>query len=266
MAVNLIHETRACEEALGSLLSGFPYDSVSKYAINDGFDPSNPHFRLHEAKEAQDDNLRFGTGANCVILPQILSQRLATKGLTSQLIADETRSHVVLCVQGESGRYIICDPGLLCVRPFVVTPDAPNTEIHIVENPGGNDRFGFNATLDRENGRFAITKNKAKTDTQITYQFDLAELGNTEAVRATDIKDTLSVQIPVISKLVMPRIGMVASVDAISVRDNRGKVKDFAHRTGIDALELWRRLDVGNRVRRQLQATNNAGTSINWTY
>lgn len=266
MPLNLIHEERECKYALGNLLSSFPYDSVSRYAVNENFDPERPHFRLHQAEEAATDNLRFGTGANCIILPDILRQRLAIKGLTSQLIADEERYHVVLCVKGENGRYIICDPGLLCVRPFVVTPDAPNTEVHIVNNPGGGDRFGFSATLDSENGRFAITKNKAKTGTQITYQFNLAELGNMEAVRATDIKDTLSVQIPVISKLVMPRIGTVASVDAISVRDNRGKVRDFAHRTGIDASELWRRLDVGNRVRRQLQATNNAGTSINWTY
>ena len=262
----LNQEEHECETALGNLLASYPYDSISKFAVNEGFDAINPTFRLVGNAEVEKDNLRFGTGSNCIVLPDILRERLAVQGLTGQLIADENRSHVVLCIEGDGGKYIICDPGLLCVKPFTITPDSKKTEVHIVDNPGGKDRFGFSAELNPEMGRFAITKNKAKSDTQITYNFNLSDLGNTAAIRETDIKDTLSIQIPMVSKLVMPKIGTVASLDAISVRDNRGKVKDFAHRTGIDPEELWRRLDAGNQVRRRIQATHQNGNSIKWIY
>lgn len=265
MPSSLHHEERESGDALSTLLASYPYDSISRYAVNEGFNPENPEFRLVGVEETMNDNMRFGTGANCLILPEILRRRLETRGLSGKLLADEDRSHVVLCIPGENGTYVICDPGLLCVRPFVVTPDQVETAVQEVDNPGGNDRFGFRATFRPDERRLLITKDKAKSGTRVTYNFDLARLGDLDAVRATNIKDTLTTQIPLISKLVMPKIGTVAAVDSVSVRDNRGKVREFAHRTGIDATELWRRLDVGNQVRRVVQSVHQNGKEIKWT-
>ncbi|MBU0981260.1 hypothetical protein KKC94_01060 [Patescibacteria group bacterium] len=260
---SLRHEAQECEKEMATLLSVYPYDFVSKYAKS-GFSPENPHFRLPTADDVMKDVVETGLGGNCVILPEILRRRLQDLGLTAQLIANTTREHVALCLSGENGGYVICDPGLLCVRPFVVHPESTSTEIFEVDNPGGNDKFGFRVTFRPDQGEFTINKEKAKSGCVDQYTFDLTDLGDLRAVRETDIKTTLENQIPVVAKLVMPRIGKVTAVDAVSVRSNRAKVIDFAVRNGITGEALWERIKSGNKVRRALQAHHFNGGEVDW--
>lgn len=260
----LRHEEKECSDALSQFLGSFPYDSVTKYAANPDFRADNPRFHLIGAEEVSRDNVETGMGGNCIILPEILRRRLETRDLHGKLIADEAQSHVVLAIPCDGNRFVICDPGLLCIKPFPVSPEIRETEVYTVDNPGGKDQFGFSIQFDADEGKFTIRKDKAKTGTRVTYDFDLKRLGNLEAVRATDIKNTLELQIPIVSKVVMPKLGTVAALDSVSVRDNRGKVNAFAHRTGIDPEVLWDRLDIGNQVRRTLQAFHTSGGTIDW--